>query len=393
MNSFNYRVPTNVIFGKDAECKAGETIRSEGGSHVLVLYGGGSAVTSGLLDRVTASLTGAGLEWSAVGGVKPNPLLEFAQKVVDDYQNTGIDFVLGIGGGSVIDTAKSVAIGLANPQVPIWDYYSKKATITVALPKASVVTLAAAGSETSDSAVLTNGALGEKRGINAELNRPVFALMNPELTYTLPSHQTACGIVDIMMHTMDRYFSCDTDNALTDAIAEGLLRTTIAAGRTAMTDPKNYKARSELMWCGSLSHNGLTGLGQKKDFSVHAIGQDISGIFNLYHAETLSVMWPAWARHVMKTSFPRFAQFGRNVWGIDDENDEACALAGIRATETYFKLLHMPVSLGETDIGVQPDTVIRKLAHSTSGGGTRSVGVFCPLDEENLYAVYASANF
>ncbi|MEG2118918.1 MAG: iron-containing alcohol dehydrogenase [Pseudoflavonifractor sp.] len=269
----------------------------------------------------------------------------------------------------------------------------QKATITVTLPKASVLTLAAAGSETSDSAVLTNAALGEKRGINTELNRPVFALMNPELTYTLPPHQTACGIVDIMMHTMDRYFSCDTDNALTDAIAEGLLRTTIAAGRTAMTDPKNYKARSELMWCGSLSHNGLTGLGQKKDFSVHAIGQDISGIFNLYHAETLSVMWPAWARHVMKTSFPRFAQFGRNVWGIDDENDEACALAGIRATETYFKLLHMPVSLGETDIGVQPDTVIRKLAHSTSGGGTRSVGVFCPLDEENLYAVYASANF
>ena len=391
MNSFTYQVPTQVIFGKGTQEQAGEAVRAHGGSRVLLIYGGGSAVKSGLVAQVEQSLQQAGLTVHTLGGVHPNPLLSFVQKAVDTLKGEGIDFVLGVGGGSVLDTAKATAMGLARPEIPVWDYFTRKQPVTAALPVGAVLTIAAAGSETSDSAVLTDEATQVKRGVNTPFNRPRFAIMNPELTYTLPPRQTACGVVDILMHTLDRYFAPDTDNATTDALAEAILRTTAEYGRRAMADPRDYKARSELMWCGSLSHNNLTGLGQARDFSVHALGHELSAKFDIPHGESLSIMWPAWARYVWQTSPARFARLGRTVWGIDQADDHQAALAAIDATEAYFRSLNMPVSFAEA-MGVQSDEVIRDLAVRCTFGHTRKVGVFHPLEEEDLYQVYSSAN-
>lgn len=392
MNAFTYHVPTKVIFGENTETQTGQAVRDAGGSNVLVIYGGGSAVRSGLLDRVTASLEEAGLPWQAVGGVQPNPHLGLAQETVDKFRDKGIDFVLAVGGGSVIDTAKAVAHGLARPDVPIWDYYSGKAKVTVTLKKGSVLTIAAAGSETSDSAVLTNEENGQKKGINTPFNQPDFAIMNPALTCTLPPRQTACGVADIMMHTMDRYFSVQTDNALTDGIAETLLRTVIEYGRVAMDDPEDLKARSEIMWCGSLSHDGLTGLGQPKDFSTHALGHELSGMFDIPHGESLTIMWPAWARYVYRDAPGRFARFGRNVWGIQEGNEERAALAAIRATEQYFHdVLKLPICFSQA-MGVQDDATLRDLAVRSTYYGGRRVGQLHPMEKDELYLVYQLAN-
>ena len=391
MNSFTYQVPTQVIFGKGTQEQAGQAVREHGGSRVLLIYGGGSAVKSGLVAQVEQSLTGAGLAVHTLGGVHPNPLLSFVQKAVDTLKGEGIDFVLGVGGGSVLDTAKATAMGLARPEIPVWDYFTRKQPVTAALPVGAVLTIAAAGSETSDSAVLTDEATQVKRGVNTPFNRPRFAIMNPELTYTLPPRQTACGVVDILMHTLDRYFAPDADNATTDALAEAILRTAAEYGRRAMADPMDYKARSELMWCGSLSHNNLTGLGQARDFSVHALGHELSAKFDIPHGESLSIMWPAWARYVWQTDPARFARLGRTVWGIDAASDNQAALAAIDATEAYFRALNMPVTFGEA-MGVQEDAVIRDLAVRCTFGHTRKVGVFRPLEEEDLYQVYTMAN-
>ena len=392
MNAFTYHVPTKVIFGENTETQAGQAIRDAGGSNVLVIYGGGSAVRSGLLDRVTASLEAAGLPWQAVGGVQPNPHLGLAQETVDKFRDKGIDFVLAVGGGSVIDTAKAVAHGLARPDVPIWDYYSGTAKVTATLKKGSVLTIAAAGSETSDSAVLTNEENGQKKGINTPFNQPDFAIMNPALTCTLPPRQTACGVADIMMHTMDRYFSIQTDNALTDGIAEALLRTVIKYGRVAMDKPEDLKARSEIMWCGSLSHDGLTGLGQPKDFSAHALGHELSGMFDVPHGESLSIMWPAWARYVYRDAPGRFARFGRNVWGIQEGDEERAALEAIRATEQYFShVLKLPICFSQA-MGVQDETTLRDLALRSTYYGGRRVGQLHPMEKDEIYLVYQLAN-
>lgn len=392
MNSFTYRAPTNVIFGKETEAQVGSEIKRLGGSSVLVIYGSGSVVKSGLLERVTASLEREGLTVCRAGGVKPNPLLEFAQQLVTEYKDRNIDFILGVGGGSVLDTAKAVAIGLAQPKIPIWDYYLRKAEVAAALPVGAVLTIAAAGSETSDSAVLTREETGEKRGINTEFNRPAFAIMNPELTYTLPTRQTVCGVVDIIMHTLDRYFSTDTDNATTDGIAEAILRAAVTYGAIAMEHPLDYKARSELMWCGSLSHNGITGLGQPRDFSVHALGHELSGMFDLSHGESLSIMWPAWAKFSWKILPARFAQYGRNVWGIAEEDDGACAQAAIAATKDFFQSLGAPVCFSQASMGLQSDEVICRLAKNCSFDGGRVVGQFYPMKENELYEIYMEAN-
>ena len=391
MNAFTYHVPTRVIFGEDTERQTGQAIRDAGGTKVLFICGG-SALKSGLMQRIVESMDQAGLSWVGVSGVKPNPRLKLAQDTVDTYAGRGFDFVLGVGGGSVIDTAKAVAHGLARPDVPIWDYYSGKEKVTASLKKGVVLTIAAAGSEMSDSAVLTNEANGQKKGINTPFNQPEFAIMNPALTCTLPPRQTACGVADIMMHTMDRYFSVQTDNALTDGIAEALLRTVIEYGRVAMDDPEDLKARSEIMWCGSLSHDGLTGLGQPKDFSTHALGHELSGMFDIPHGESLTVMWPAWARYVYRDAPGRFARFGRNVWGIQEEDEERAALAAIRATERYFcDVLKLPVSFKKA-IGVQDEATLRDLALRATYYGGRRVGQLHPMEKDELFQVYQLAN-
>ena len=376
MHGFTQYTPTRIIFGKETQKQAGELAKSLKASKVFVVYGGGSVVRSGLLDEVIASLEEAGLEYMTVGGVKPNPRLSFAREAVKKSIEFGTDFVLAVGGGSVI-----------------WEFWSKKRTVKKSLPVGVVLTLAAAGSETSDSAVLTNEETKIKRGLSTDFNRPAFAIMNPELTYTLPKYQVGCGIVDIMMHTLDRYFTQTENNELTDEIAEGLLRTVIRNGAVAIKDSQDYNAMSEIMWAGSLSHNGITGLGAEKDFAVHQLGHELSAKFDIAHGASLSAVWGAWATYVYDAKPARFAQYARRVWNVEEADDVKAAQEGIRKTVTYFASLDMPTSFREAkEIGSKTDGEVKQMAHGCSYEGTRTIGSFKVCDENDIYEIYKLAN-
>lgn len=391
MNQFTYYAPTKVIFGGGTVSQAGEAVREAGGSNVLVIYGGGSVIQNGTLKKVTDSLENAGISYVTEGGVQPNPRLKLAQKLVDEYEGKDIDFILPVGGGSVIDTAKAVAMGLYGGS-PIWDYFERKRPVKGEIPLGAVVTLAAAGSEMSDSAVLTNTDIQIKRGCSTPFNRPRFAIMDPELTYTLPSYQTACGVADIMMHTLERYFAKDAgQNRMTDEIAEGLLRTVMEAGLTAMEEPENYQARSEIMWCGSLSHNDITGLGRAKDFAVHQLGHQLSAVFDLAHGASLTAMWPHWARYVCWKDMARFANLGRKVLGIRCDDEERAVLATIQGLMDYWAALGLPISLSGA-VGLQYDMILKDLAKGCSYNGTRTIGTFVQLDQEDMLDIYRMAN-
>jgi len=379
-----------MVFGADTVSKTGKEVKAFGGTNALVFYGMGSAVKSGVLDTVIKSLEAEGIKTSCVGGVQANPLLEFAQKAVDEYKDKGVNFVLGVGGGSVIDTAKAVAHGLASPGVPVWDIFTLKTELKTSLPVGAVLTIAAAGSEMSDSAVLTNQTVGEKRGLTHQLNRPRFAIMDPTLTFSLPPFHTACGVTDTLMHTLDRYFAPDTGNAVTDELAQALMRVIIKYGKIVMENPLDYKARAELMWAGSLSHNGLMGLGQTMDFSAHRLGAPFSAKYDSPHGASLSAVWPAWARYVYHRDIPRFAGYARNVWNITDENYETAAIAGITATEEYFKSLGMPVTITELT-GGRVDDEIDALVNLCTFNGTRIIGAFQILSDEDIKSIYKSA--
>ena len=390
LNSFSYWSPTKVVFGADTAGQAGVEVKAFGGSKALVIYGGGSVVNSGLLDKVTQSLEAEGISYLCVGGVQPNPLLEYAMQIIDDYSGKDIDFVLGVGGGSVIDTAKTVAVGLVSRDVPMWDYFCRKRLPDAGLPVGVILTIAAAGSETSDSAVITNKAAGTKRGYNSPLNRPKFAIMDPVLTYSLPTYHVACGIVDMFMHAVDRYFAPDTDNAVTDEISESLMRVVIKYGREAVKNPHDYKARSEIMWAGSLTHVGLTGLGQTMEFSVHQFGSPLSARYDTAHGASLAATWPAWAKYVYREDIPRFAKYARNVWGVALDDDEAAALAGIAATKEFFSSIGMPVTLTEA-VGDHVKEDIDVLTDICTYQNTRTIGAFKVLDTDAVRAIYQSA--
>ena len=389
MHGFTQYTPTRIIFGKETQKQAGELAKSLKASKVFVVYGGGSVVRSGLLDEVTASLEEADLEYMTVGGVKPNPRLSFAREAVKKSIEFGTDFVLAVGGGSVIDTSKAVAHGTANPDTDIWEFWSKKQTVKKSLPVGVVLTLAAAGSETSDSAVLTNEETKIKRGLSTDFNRPAFAIMNPELTYTLPKYQVGCGIVDIMMHTLDRYFTQTENNELTDEIAEGLLRTVIRNGAVAIKDSHDYNAMSEIMWAGSLSHNGLTGCGNDGgDFVCHALEHEMGGMFDVTHGAGLAAIWSSWARYVYKDCLPRFVRYAVNVMGVTHSgSDEETALKGIETMEKFYHRIGMPVNMRE--LGIAPtDEQITAMAESCSraaGGKKGSAKVLYQKDFEEIY--------
>ena len=390
MHSFTYHAPTEVVFGPDTELQCGQLVRKYGGSRVLVVYGGGSVQRSGLLERVTEQLTEAGLSVECYGGAKPNPTLDHAREGVQKAIAFGADFVLAVGGGSAIDTGKAIAHGAANPEQDIWGFWSREAPLERSMPVGVILTIPAAGSEMSDSAVLTNEAIGRKRGLSTDFNRPKFAIMNPELTFTLPDYQVACGIVDIMMHTMDRYFN-PVENPLTDALAEALLRTVIEQGRAALADHTDYTAMSELMWAGSLSHNGLTGLGGQGDWAVHQLGHEISACFDLAHGAALAAVWDSWASYVAEQRPARFARFARNVWGITQEDEQAAAEAGIRATKEYFASLGMPTGFGEC-IGVQSADICADMAYRCAYEGTRTIGTLRVLAQDDIEQIYLRAN-
>lgn len=392
MQNFEFYLPTKIIFGKDAELQAGAEVKSRNAKKVLIVYGSGSVKRSGLLDRVKESLQKEEISYVEWGGVQPNPRLDHAQKGALLAIEEKADLILGVGGGSVIDTAKAIAHGAANPGVDIWDIWTKKVPLKKSLPVGAILTISAAGSETSDSAVLTNREIGKKMGLGTPLNRPAFAIMNPELTYTLPKYQIACGIADIMMHTLERYFIPNQSNQMTDEIAEGLLRTVIANGKKAVEDSHDYNAMSEIMWCGSISHNDMTGLGRKKDFSVHKLGHALGARFDCAHGASLTAVWGSWAEYVYRNDIARFSHYGEKVWGIHAGNEEENARQAIACTVDYFREIGMPVSLKELGIGIQEESVLRELALDATQNDSVVLSVIRKLNAEDVYKIFCMAN-
>ena len=392
VNSFEFYSPTKVIFGKGVENNAGAEIRSWGGTRVLIHSGGSSARKSGLLDRVKASLGAAGISFISLDGAVPNPRLSLVREGIELCRREGVDFILAVGGGSAIDSAKAIALG-AKYDGDVWDLFEGLAAPKDVLPTANILTLAAAGSETSKHTVITNEDGWLKKGYGNSLCRPKFTMMNPELTYALPAYQTACGVVDIMMHTLERYFSPGGRNELTDRIAEAVLQTVIRFGRIALKDPSDYTARSEIMWAGSLSHNDLTGLGRPGDWATHQLEHELSGYFDVAHGAGLASVWGSWARYVYKADVMRFARYGANVWGLalNYENPGETALEAIAATEDYFTSIGMPVTITELTGSRISDQVVDELAEKCTYFGKRKIGKFVVLDKPQIIDIYASA--
>lgn len=389
MNNFVFCTPTKVIFGRGIESDIGKTLRTFGAEKVLLHYGGGSARRTGLLDKVTASLKEANLPFVELGGVEPNPKLSLIRKGIALCQSEGVNFLLAVGGGSVIDSAKAIGVGLANDCDP-WHFIETKTAPVKCAPVGVVLTLAAAGSEMSNSDVITNDENQLKRGITSEAVRPVVAFLNPENTFTVPKFQTGCGIVDTMMHTLERYFTGDTDCDLTDRLAEGLLIAVRDAGRAAIANPEDYEARATLMWASSLSHNDITGCGKNRKFPVHKIEHDISGLHdNVAHGAGLSVLFPAWAEYVLQYDVMKFAQLANRVWGVEMNFDhpEVTARGGIRAMKAYFHEIGMPTTMAE--IGLKPedyDAIIEK----TTLNGT-ILKSYIPLGAKEIREIYRLA--
>ena len=348
MFDFKYFTPTKVLFGRGAETKAAEMIRAFGGTKVLVHYGKGSVIRSGLLQRVTNQLTEAGIPFVTLGGAVPNPRLSLVYEGIALCRKEGVDFLLAVGGGSAIDSAKAIGYGVAN-EGDVWDFYEGRRKPAACLPLGVILTLAATGSEMSDSSVITKEEGLVKRGCNTDLCRPKFALMNPELTMTVSAYQTACGCSDIMMHTMERYFTNGGNMEITDALAEGLLRTVMAKAEILAKNPADYDARAEVMWAGSLSHNGLTGCGScGGDWMTHKLEHELGGLYDVAHGAGLTAIWGSWARYVYRDCLPRFRRFAVHVMGIaPDGTDEEIALRGIEALEAFFRRIGMPTSLRE----------------------------------------------
>ncbi len=392
MNAFEFYTPTKVIFGKAVEEKIGDVVKEHGGTKLLVHFGGGSVIKSGLMDRVRTSLKQAGVEFVELGGAVPNPRLSLVREGIELCRKEGVDFILAVGGGSAVDSAKAIAIGVPY-EGDVWDFFNRKGSPTTALPHGNIITLAATGSEMSASTVITNEDGWLKRGLNTVYNRPAFTLMNPELLYTLPPYQTACGVVDIMMHTLERYLSPGGTNEVTDQIAEAILRTTMRFGKVCMEKPDDYEARSEVFWAGSLSHNTITGLGRAGDWATHQIEHELGGMFDVAHGAGLSAVWGGWARYVYKEDVMRFARYGVNVWGLpmNYDNPEQTAIESIRVTEEYFSSLDMPITLTELLGRPATDKEMRDMAVSCTHFGKRTVGGMKKLGEQEIYEVYKNS--
>lgn len=389
--NFEYFTPTKVIFGKNAEQEIGTLIKTFSAKKVLIHYGGGSVIKSGLLDRVCASLTEAGIAYITLGGVVPNPRLSKVYEGIDLCRREQADFILAIGGGSVIDSAKAIGYGVANDG-DVWDFYEKKRTASACLPIGAILTIAAAGSEMSNSSVITNENGWLKRGYSNNLSRCKFAIMNPELTYTLPDYQTQSGCVDIMMHTLERYLNQSGNMEMTDGISEALLRTVMKNAKILKTDPNNYEARAEVMWAGSLSHNGLTGCGTDGgDWASHQLEHELGGMFDVAHGAGLAAVWGSWARYVFHDRIDRFAKLAANVLMLTPTDDPTQnALAGIEAMEAHFHSVGMPTSIHDLGIDLSEEQIMT-LADKCSFGRTRTIGIVRKLDTEDIANIYRMA--
>ncbi len=393
MKDFNFYAPTRVVFGRESEEKLPQLIQQYGGGKVLVHYGGGSARRSGLLDKVESMLSEAGIAFVELGGVVPNPLLSKVREGIELCRKEHVNFILAVGGGSVIDSSKAIGYGVGYPG-DVWDFWDGKAVPQTCLPIGVMLTIPAAGSEMSSSAVITNDEGMLKRGVNSDLCRCKFAIMNPERTYTLPPYQTAAGATDIMMHTMERYFSKYEDAILTDAIAEALLKTVMAAAKEVMVVPDDYKHRAAIMWASSLSHNDLTECGTEKDFACHKLEHELSGMFGVTHGAGLAAIWGSWARYVMDKHLTRFVKFAVNVMGVmqDFTDPRATALRGIEAMECFFKSIGMPICIEDLLNRQMTEDEIDELVDKCSRNGKMNIGAMEVLTPKDMKAIYMEAN-
>lgn len=387
MLDFVYYAPTKVFFGKDKHKQVGEIIKSYGYDNIMLQYGKGSIKKSGLFDEVMSSLKENGIKVVEMGGVQPNPTLEFAREAAKVARENKVQMILAVGGGSVIDSSKYTAAGAVN-DCDLWDFPTRKTSPKDALPVGCILTIAAAGSEMSSSAVISNEELNLKRGFNSDFNRCKFAIMNPELTYTVSKYQTACGIVDIMAHTMERYFMPCEPTPLTDRLAESILKTMVETGKVLMKNPEDYETRANMMWASSLSHNDLTGCGRENALPVHQLEHALSGEFTeIAHGAGLAVLFPAWAKYIYKNNISRFAQFARRVWDVTDADDEKAALEGIRKMSEFFEFIGMPLKLREFNI---PEDCTDRLADLCTFGKARTVKSYIEMDYDIIKEIFDS---
>ena len=391
MNNFIYETPTKVYFGKGEEYKVGKIIAEYHPCKVLIHYGGKSAKESGLLDRVKKCLEEENIAYVELGGVVANPELKLVREGIALCRREGVDFVLAVGGGSVMDSAKDIANGAANPDVDVWEFSLGKCAPEKTLHKGAILTLAAAGSEMSNSCVITNSETGEKRGYNCSNNRMDFAIENPELSYTVNPYQTACGIVDIAMHTIERYFCPGEDTYLTDAIAEAVIKNVMKAGVDCLENPENYEARANMMWASSLAHNGLTQCGRECQLVVHQFEHEVSGMYpDIAHGAGLAAIWCSWARYVYSANINRWLQYAHNVWNleIDFEHPEKTVEEAINQQEQFYCSIGMSVNL--KSLGVERQS-LEKLALDCSRNKSRTLIGYKPLGYDDILKIYEMA--
>lgn len=394
MQNFNYCAPTQVVFGRDTENEVASLVKKYGGTKVLLHYGGQSAIKSGLLPKVETLLKDAGIEYVKLGGVVPNPRLSLVRKGIELCKAEGVDFILAVGGGSVIDSSKAISSGRFYAG-DVWTLYEHKDHATEYLPIGCILTIPAAGSEMSNGSVITNDEVDGwlKKDYCVEEFRCKFAIMNPVLTFTLPAWQTACGITDMIMHTMERYFSKDDDMETTDAIAEAVIRTCMSEGHKVLENPTDYNSRANIMWAGSLAHNDLTGCGTTGDWATHNIEHELSGMFDVSHGAGLAAVWGSWARYSRNENISRFARFAKNVMGVDTTGmtDLEASEAGIQAMEAFFRSIGMPTDI-HTLVGREvTDAEIEDMAGKCTNGDTTTVGGLKILKKADVINIYNMA--
>ena len=385
MRNFTYFNITKIVFGRGVEEQAGKEA-AKFGRKVLLHYGGGHIVRSGLKARVEASLREAGLEIVELGGVQPNPRLSLVREGIDLVRREQVDLILAVGGGSVIDSAKAIAMGVPY-EGDVWDFYAGKAEAEESLPVGVVLTIPAAGSESSPSSVITNEDGWLKRGYTGAVLRPRFALLNPELTYSLPPYQTACGVADMMAHIMERYFTNEPEVSFSDHLCEASLRAIIQEAPRAIAEPENYGARANIMWAGTFAHNDLLGNGRLGDWASHDIEHELSAIYDIAHGAGLAIVFPAWMKYVYKHNPERFVQFAVRVLAVEQDffNPERTILEGIRRLEEFFSRIGLPTRLEHAGI---PDDRLEEMAAKATANDTHKLGNFLPLGQEDVLAIY-----
>ena len=386
MKDFNYCAPTRVIFGKNTELEVGKALKNAGATRVLMQYGGGSIKKSGLYDRVVMAIRDEGIELFELGGVQPNPHLSLVRKAIEIVREQKIDYLLAVGGGSAIDSTKATAVG-AVYDGDVWDFYCGKAVPKKAMPVGVVLTIPAAGSEGSNSSVITNEDGWIKRGLGCDLTRPAFAIYNPELTYSLPAYQTAAGATDIMAHIMERYFTNEPDVDMTDRLCESVLKTIIRQAPVAVKEPDNYVARAEMMWASTVAHNDFLSCFRVGDWSSHQLSHELSGMYDATHGAALAVAFPAWMTYVYKHDVQRFCRFAVEVMGVEMDffHPEETALKGIAALRAFFKSIGMPTTLSE--LGV-PEDKLDVLADKVKRGADGTTGQFVKLTRDDCLKIY-----